>query len=219
MRVAGKIAVNPAAPAYSRHAVVLDACERAVVSAIFVHFAWLMLSQGLQKASLLAVLLVISEAFPFVLILLRTKSETLSQRPTDWLLGITGTTLPLLVRPAVVAPLVAPGICFALMLLGIATQLAAKAVLGRNFGIVAANRGVVTLGPYRFIRHPMYLGYSITHISFLLSMPSAATAMLYATTLGVQVMRILREEQVLMRDAAYRTFADRVRFRLLPGVF
>ncbi len=198
---------------------ILDACERAFVFAIFIHFAWVMLSRNARVTSLVDILLVVSEAFPFVLILLRTKSETLSQRPMDWLLGITGGTLPLLVQPAAIAPLLSPGICFAVMVTGTAIQLAAKVILGRNFGVIAANRGVVTLGPYRFVRHPMYLGYTITHIGFLLSMPSISTVMLYATTLIVQVFRLLREEQVLMRDSAYRTFASRVRFRLVPGLF
>lgn len=219
MRNTENIAISPAAAASSQKTVILDICERAFVFALFVRFAWLMLSQGLQAINLLNVLLVIAEAFPFVLILLRTRSETLSQRPTDWLLGLTGSTLPLLVRPAAIAPLLPLSVCFGIMLMGTMIQLAAKVVLGRNFGLIAANRGVVTLGPYRIVRHPMYLGYAITHIGFLLSMPSAMTLTLYASTLAVQVLRIQREERVLMRDAAYRAFADQVRFRLLPGVF
>jgi protein-S-isoprenylcysteine O-methyltransferase Ste14 len=37
--------------------------------------------------------------------------------------------------------------------------------------------------------------------------------------LTVQVIRIFREERLLMQDAGYRVFAARVRYRLLPGVF
>jgi hypothetical protein len=35
----------------------------------------------------------------------------------------------------------------------------------------------------------------------------------------VQIARLLREEQLLKTDPAYRAFATRVRYRLLPGVF
>jgi protein-S-isoprenylcysteine O-methyltransferase Ste14 len=219
MGASHKAAVKPAKTPFSRQTVVLDICERAFVCIVFSHFAWLMLSGAARPTNFLDVLLVVSETMPFVLIMLRGRSETLSRRPTDWLLGMAGVTLPLLVQPAVVVPLVPANICFYVMVLGMFIQFAAKVTLGRSFGVIAANRGVVTLGPYRFIRHPMYLGYTITHLGFLLSMPSAVTALLYATTLGVQILRILREENVLMLDEAYRTFAKHVRFRLVPGVF
>jgi protein-S-isoprenylcysteine O-methyltransferase Ste14 len=212
-------AVVPPAVSCSRPTVILDICERAFVFIVFSRFAWLMLSGAGRPTNLLDVLLVISEAISFVLILLRSRSETLSRRPTNWLLGMAGVTLPLLVHPATVVPLVPANICFFVMVFGTFIQLAAKVVLGRSFGVIAANRGIVTLGPYRFVRHPMYLGYTITHIGFLLSTPTTVTALLYATTLAVQVLRLLREEQVLMQDEDYRAFAKQVRFRLLPGVF
>ncbi|GAA0582361.1 methyltransferase family protein [Rhizomicrobium electricum] len=217
MEGSDKLRAAPAA--ISRQAAILDLCERGFVLILFLRFAWAMLSGQVRTAHLLDILLVVSEAIPIVLIMLRARSETLSRRPTDWLLGLLGSALPPMVRPVVVVPLAPASVCFVIMVTGTFLQLAAKIVLGRRFGVVAANRGVVTLGPYRFIRHPMYLGYTITHIGFLLSMPSLTTLLLYMATLTVQIMRILREETVLMRDEAYRDFAGRVHYRLLPGVF
>jgi len=98
-------------------------------------------------------------------------------------------------------------------------QVAAKLILGRSFGIIPANRGVRVVGPYRFIRHPMYAGYTRTHMGFLLVMPSATNAALYALAFSFQVSRIFREERVLFADPGYRAFAERVPYRLVPGLF
>jgi len=98
-------------------------------------------------------------------------------------------------------------------------QISAKVILGLGFGIIAANRGVKSLGPYRFVRHPMYAGYTLTHIGLLLAMPSLTNAALYSLALGLQISRIYREERILRLDPIYREFASRVRYRLVPYVF
>lgn len=198
---------------------VLDLFERAIVAILFLRFAWVFSTAAVHPSSALSALLVLGEALPFICIMARRPSATLSRRPTDWLFGVLGTTLPLLVAPADVHPFVPLEICFAVMLLGTFAQVSAKAVLGRRFGLIAANHGVVTAGPYRFVRHPMYAGYTMTHIGFLLATPSVGNAVLYAVTLGIQIVRIRREEHVLKHDASYIAFAGRVRYRLIPGLF
>jgi len=202
-----------------RKIVVLDLVERAIVSAVFCRFAYLMLQNVSDTANIGAALMFVSELLAFVLIIIRPLSATLSIRPADWLFGVAGTIAPLLVRPAPVAPLLPETVCFAIIIAGIYLQIAAKVALGRSFGIIAANRGVKIGGPYRFVRHPMYAGYTVTHIGFLLTMPSLQNALFYAMALTFQVVRILREERVLNEAAEYREMAARVRYRLLPGVF
>ena len=45
----------------------------------------------------------------------------------------------------------------------------AKVTLGRSFGWLPANRGIVDTGVYRLIRHPIYFGYALGHLGFLLA--------------------------------------------------
>ena len=89
----------------------------------------------------------------------------------------------------------------------------------RSFGVVAANRGVKASGPYAFVRHPMYAGYALTHIGFLLAGPALWNLAIYGATLAIAVRRILAEERVLMADPAYRALAEKTRYRLLPFIF
>jgi protein-S-isoprenylcysteine O-methyltransferase Ste14 len=87
---------------------------------------------------------------------------------------------------------------------------------------VQAARGhrVVTDGPYRVVRHPMYTGAML----FLLGMP-----LLLGSWWGVAAVpflvagmapRAVGEERMLRRElSGYDEYARRVRFRLIPGVW
>jgi protein-S-isoprenylcysteine O-methyltransferase Ste14 len=202
----------------TRKAVVFDLAERLIITTVFGSFLYRMWLHS-DAFNVLSALLCVAEALPFIYVVLRAPSASLSQRPLDWGVGILGSVTPLLISPEAAAPLVPLAVCFALMVAGMMIQISAKVVLGRAFGIIAANRGVRVLGPYRFVRHPMYAGYTMTHIGFLLSMPLPINALYYGTALALQIVRIYREEKILMQDPSYRAFAARVRYRLLPGIF
>lgn len=200
-------------------AIALDMTERVIVAAMFGQFGFRTLSSYWQSADIVTLLLLLSETIPFLLILLRKPSTTLSDRPSDWFFSLAGTTAVLLVTPVLADPLISRSVCLAIIVAGMFIQISAKVALGVSFGLVAANRGVRVSGPYRFVRHPMYAGYVITHVGLLLAMPSAFNALLYACALLLQIVRIKREERVLMQDQQYQDFSARVRYRLLPGVF
>jgi protein-S-isoprenylcysteine O-methyltransferase Ste14 len=91
--------------------------------------------------------------------------------------------------------------------------------LGRSFGLLPANRGLILRGPYRLVRHPMYFGYLLVHVGFLLLNPSLWNLMVYVAAYACQVPRLLVEERLLARDKSYAEYQQQVRYRLIPGVF
>lgn len=196
-----------------------DIFERTVVVLLFGHFAFVMLTTPAGTAGILSLILLVSESLPVFLILIRRQANALSDKTVDWLLALMGSILPLLAVPAAAGALVPAGLCGTIMLVGLYVQISAKVFLGRSFGLVAANRGIKVTGPYRIVRHPMYAGYTIIHVGFLLSFPSLWNAVLYSTQLAIQMARLLREELLLNQDQSYRDYAARVRYRLIPMIF
>jgi protein-S-isoprenylcysteine O-methyltransferase Ste14 len=91
--------------------------------------------------------------------------------------------------------------------------------IGRRFGVRPALRDLVTGGPYRFVRHPMYLSYILSDIGYNLDEWNVVTMLLVLVGWASLVYRIHAEEAVLLRDPRWRTYVASVRYRLLPGVW
>jgi protein-S-isoprenylcysteine O-methyltransferase Ste14 len=200
-------------------ALLLDIVERTIVCGWYGMFAYQFLMTFLHTHNPVTLLLVVSEGSVVAFTLFRRLTTTISVKPIDWLLAVGGTVAPLCAHPAGGTALLPAMLYILVMLSGLGVQIWAKLTLRRRFGIVAANRGVQASGPYRFVRHPMYLGYTLTEIGFFLSNASPWNAIIYTMAFAFQVARLLVEERYLSQDPAYRAFKTVVRFRLIPGVF
>lgn len=199
--------------------VILDTTERLTILLLY---AWLIariarsMTHGGQVAN---VLLLISEGLVVVFLLTRRMTSEVSRNPTDWLLAIFATCGPLLVNTTEGTGVVSPAVAAGLWLAGTLVQVSAKLALGRSFGCVAAHRGLKQSGPYHFLRHPMYAGYMISHVAFLLMNPTTWNIAVYALCDVIQIPRILAEERLLSRDPAYQAYCAEVKWRVLPGLF
>ncbi len=197
----------------------LDVVERVVVATLFGFFVYRLLGAFLAERNLIYLLIVVSESLVVLLTLIRRAAKTVSLRPGDWLLAFGGTAAPLCVMPTEAAPLLPTVFCGLLITAGVLLQIYAKLTLRRSFGIIAANRGVMTSGPYRVVRHPMYAAYLLSWCGFFLASPSLWNAAVYGFAFACQIGRVLAEERLLNEDATYRSFVTVVPYRLIPGVF
>ena len=91
--------------------------------------------------------------------------------------------------------------------------------LGRWFGVWPALRGLATRGPYRFVRHPMYLAYVLADIGYNLQEWNFGTALLVMVGWASLFCRIRAEERILSQDAGWSNYVALVRYRLFPGLW
>lgn len=103
--------------------------------------------------------------------------------------------------------------------LSIIWQIYAKLCLGLSFGLLPANRGIVTTGAYRVVRHPIYFGYFVNHMAFLLSVFSLYNLGIFVAMYAFQAIRIWQEEKVLLNDVAYQEYTKKTKYRFIPYVF
>jgi len=79
---------------------------------------------------------------------------------------------------------------------------------------------VVDTGPYAVVRHPMYTGILVVMLGLGLWLGSLAGALAAVVPSAILALRILVEERVLHEAMpAYSVYAQRVRARLLPGLW
>jgi protein-S-isoprenylcysteine O-methyltransferase Ste14 len=106
-----------------------------------------------------------------------------------------------------------------LTMIGNAGAIVALAQLGRSFSIMAESRQLVTTGPYRFVRHPLYLAEEIAMVGVFLQFASAWTALLLVVQIGFQLRRMHNEELVLASNFPEYAAYSRTTARLIPGLY
>jgi len=87
---------------------------------------------------------------------------------------------------------------------------------------IQTDRGhaVCDSGPYRFVRHPGYAGSILALFGIVLALGSVWTLVPAVVASIIAVIRTVLEDQTLQKDLpGFRDYAQRVRYRLIPGIY
>ena len=206
-------------PAQARASEIADLGARLLVIVLFTLMAIRIGSDFLETGRMTGLLLLASETLVVVLTVLRRTTSNVDRSYRARVLTAFSMMGPVLVRPSAGGALAPEVATVLLSAAGLTVVIAGKLSLGRSFGLMPANRGVVSSGLYRLVRHPIYLGYLITHAGFVAANPTIWNIAMLAGADVALMWRAVCEEQTLGHDQAYRAYQRTVRWRVLPGVF
>jgi protein-S-isoprenylcysteine O-methyltransferase Ste14 len=190
-----------------------------IIVLLFSAMAIRLASDWLKTGHLTGMLLLASEGLVVALTLVRRSAAVVDRSWKARLLTGFSTWSPNLVMPLAAGALAPQRVTVAITAAGLFVVVLGKLSIGRSFGLSPANRGVVSTGLYRLVRHPIYFGYLVTHLGFVLANPMAwNVSVLVAADLAL-MCRAVREELTLANDDLYCAYMQRVRWRMLPGLF
>ena len=196
-----------------------DLAARLMIGALFTLMAIRIGADFLATGRLTGLLLLASETLVVVFTVFRRSPSSVDRSLRARLLTTMSMMGPFLVRPAAVVALAPELVTVGLSAVGLLVVIGGKMSLGRSFGLMPANRGIVSTGLYRLVRHPIYLGYLITHVGFVVANPTQWNALTLLFADLALMVRAKCEEKTLAQDAAYRAYQQTVRWRVLPGIF
>jgi protein-S-isoprenylcysteine O-methyltransferase Ste14 len=198
---------------------VIDLLARTLVGALFLLMSMNLFEDFLRTQRITGLLLLVSESLVVVLTVLRRRAHLVDTSAGALIITAIALVGPPLLRTGDAPGLLPDAFTAVVSCAAICLVIAGKFTLGRSFGIVPANRGVVDRGPYLLVRHPIYAGYIISHLAFVAAYPRPWNIAVVIIADSALVWRALFEERLLRQDERYQAYCGRVGWHLVPGLF
>lgn len=186
-------------------------------ASLFLAFAWAHAQSFARCQRPSGPFLVAFEVLFALFFVARAPADARTSSPWAWASAAGGTFLPLLLRPLEAPQDVAAG--EVLQLAGLLLATYGLLSLNTSVGVLPAHRGIKTTGAYRWLRHPLYAAYAVNAAGYLASNFTVRNLAIVLAASACQVGRIVNEERLLSRYAAYAEYKARTRWRVLPFVF
>jgi protein-S-isoprenylcysteine O-methyltransferase Ste14 len=196
-----------------------DLLGRVTVVTLFTLLSVNLFADFMRTGHVTGLLLLAGESLVVILTIMRRRARLVDRSIAAAVMTTLSVAGPPLLRAVDAIPIAPDVITAMISAFGLLLVVVGKIALGRSFGVVPANRGVVVRGPYNLVRHPIYTGYLITHVGFFMANPSPWNATIIVVADAALVLRALMEERVLKNDAEYQGYCQRVGWHLVPGVF
>ena len=196
-----------------------ELAAKVIIVTLFSSMAMRLAEDSARTGHVTGILMLASEAMVVALTVVRRSAGSVDRTWQARVLTAFSTFGPPLVKPSSLDGIAPESVTLIIAAVGMIIVVCGKASLGRSFGLVPANRGVVSSGMYRFVRHPIYLGYLITHVGFVIANPlNWNWTVLIAADVALMFRAVL-EERTLAKDDAYREYMQHTRWRIAPGLF
>jgi protein-S-isoprenylcysteine O-methyltransferase Ste14 len=183
------------------------------------YFAAITLEAYLRTHRLLGAGFFVEQMVVVVVYLVRRPAREVTRRSRDWVLAFGGTFAPVLLRPDGAHPPLGVNLGIAFQVLGLAICLWSFLALGRSFGFAAADRGLVRVGPYAVVRHPIYGAYLLLQCGYVLQSVSVRNVIVFLVASAFNVGRALAEDDLLAGNPAHEAYRAKVRWRMIPGIW
>jgi protein-S-isoprenylcysteine O-methyltransferase Ste14 len=156
----------------------------------------------------------------FVTMILRRPPKRITPNPVYWLLAFVATYWPLLTLGVIQKgqPVVSTPVSNIVAICSLVVFVWARLSLGRNIGMVPAQREIVTTGAYRYVRHPIYTGLFLGSLGVALRAYSPRNVLILGLGILWFLIKSIVEENFLRADPQYAAYLQTVRARWIPFV-
>jgi len=174
---------------------------------------------GCRFAAQLATILYMLQTI--VLLLVRRLPQARSQDNIARAVAVAAANLQLAIlilpRAALSPPMVI--VSAVLTAAGLLASIGTLAWLGRSFSILPQARGLITSGPYRYVRHPLYAAEFVASLGSALLFAQPWSLLITLAAFALQLRRMQFEEVILFQTyPEYGPYRAQTA-RLLPGIY